>query len=491
MKEKQNKRWGLKLLSLLCAFLVWLGVVNVADPVVTNTVEVPVEIINEEVLTGNDLTYEIVGKKTTTISYEVKTTNAHRIKAGDFRAYADMTELWSVTGSIPIKIEVLSHGDFLESNPVTRTSTIKIETEPLQRKRFDLKTQLTGEMDEGYEAGDVVLSPAYIYAEGPESLIGQISSVGIEINTDGVNGDIQGTVEPNYYDANGNKITLSDRIESDCEEVTYQMTVLKVKNLTLDFQVSGTVAAGYRFTGVSSDVRTVPVVGLKSVLAQIHTLVIPSTHLDITGARSDVVKTVSLEEFLPEGVTIAGLNNHEVQVTMSVERLEERTYTVESQELLYEGEQDDLIYRPVSERISIRVRGLKEDLDSLTIHPDKVVVDVSALTEGRHTVMPELTLDDAFEVMNIPSLELNVISIPEGPGDPGEPSTDESGDPSESPASSSTVSSQETPAENPSAGKAAQAGASAAETSQGSSESRETSEARESSLRIAGLMIKE
>lgn len=50
MKEKQNKRWGLKLLSVLCAFLVWLGVVNVADPVMTSTVEVPVEIVNGEVL---------------------------------------------------------------------------------------------------------------------------------------------------------------------------------------------------------------------------------------------------------------------------------------------------------------------------------------------------------------------------------------------------------------------------------------------------------
>ena len=63
MKEKQNKRWGLKLLSVLCAFLVWLGVVNVADPVMTSTVEVPVEIVNGEVLEASGLTYEIIGKK--------------------------------------------------------------------------------------------------------------------------------------------------------------------------------------------------------------------------------------------------------------------------------------------------------------------------------------------------------------------------------------------------------------------------------------------
>ena len=51
MKEKQNKRRGLKLISLLGAFLVWLWVVNVADPVMTDTVEIPVEIVNGNILT--------------------------------------------------------------------------------------------------------------------------------------------------------------------------------------------------------------------------------------------------------------------------------------------------------------------------------------------------------------------------------------------------------------------------------------------------------
>ena len=94
MKEKQNNRWGLLLISFLCASLVWLGVVNVADPVMTDTVEVPVEIVNSDVLTKNNLTYEVVGKSTTTVQYEVKTTNAYRIRSSDFHAYADMTDMW-------------------------------------------------------------------------------------------------------------------------------------------------------------------------------------------------------------------------------------------------------------------------------------------------------------------------------------------------------------------------------------------------------------
>ena len=49
MKEKLTKNSGLKLVSLLCAFFVWLAVVNVANPVTTGTKEVPVEPIKEQV----------------------------------------------------------------------------------------------------------------------------------------------------------------------------------------------------------------------------------------------------------------------------------------------------------------------------------------------------------------------------------------------------------------------------------------------------------
>ena len=44
-------------------------------------------------------------------------------------------------------------------------------------------------LEDGYQTGKVTLSPETLTVEGPESLIGQISSVGIEINLDGKNAD--------------------------------------------------------------------------------------------------------------------------------------------------------------------------------------------------------------------------------------------------------------------------------------------------------------
>lgn len=416
MKEKQNKRWALKLLSVLCAFLVWLGVVNVADPVMTDTVEVPVEVINGEILTANDLTYEIVGKKTATISYEVNTTNAHRIRASDFRAYADMTDLWSVTGSIPINIEMLSHSEFLVSEPVCRTSTIKIETEPLQSKQFSVGAVTVGTQEDGYEVGAITVTPEVITMEGPESLIGQISSVGIEIDVNGISADQEGTASLLFYDANGNKILLSDRITCDYEEVSYTLTLLRVKNLTLDFEVSGEVADGYRFTGVECDVRTVSVVGLKSVLASLNTITIPSESLDISGARSNVVRTINLADYLPAGVSLADEDRDEVTVTLMVERLVERDFQIELNDASYTGRRNEYVYRANPQEITVRIRALEEELDSLELDSSDVSIDVSMMTEeGTYTVEPQLNLelDQVYEFVSISQCTIHVIRLPE------------------------------------------------------------------------------
>ena len=420
MKEKLNRRWGMKLLSLLCGFLVWLGVVNVADPVMTDTVEVPVEIINGDMLEKNGMTYEIIGKKSTTVSYDVKTTNAHKIRATDFRAYADMTELWSVTGAIPVKIEVLNNEQYIVNSPVSKTSTIKIETEPLQRKRFDLKQILVGELEDNHETGEISLYPSYLYVEGPESLIGQISSAGVEIPLEGVTADTNGVTVPRYYDANGNRIELSSRIESSCESVNYSMQVLRVKNLMVDFEVSGEVADGFRFTGAECSVTSVPVVGLKSALANLNRITIPADALNLDGVNENQKRTIDLTALLPEGISLADPEQSEVTVLLTVEELEERMYTVFVEESCYNGKSSELDYSSIPETVSIRVQALAEELDSFEITSDDISIDVSEMEPGYNLAVVDVELDPVYDLVYVSSLTINVTDkaddMENGPG---------------------------------------------------------------------------
>ena len=50
----------------------------------------------------------------------------------------------------------------------------------------------------------------------------------------------------------------------------------------------------------SADSKSVPVVGLKSALASLNTITIPKEELDVSGARANIVKTIDLNDYLPE-----------------------------------------------------------------------------------------------------------------------------------------------------------------------------------------------
>ena len=216
MKEKLTNNLAIKLIALFCAFFVWLAVVNVANPIKVSTREVPVTITNDQVLEQADLAYDVVGKKTAVISFKIRTKDDYKVKASDFNAYADLSEMYDVTGAIPIRVEVVNNEELLESTPVVKSpEVIKITTEALQTKAFTLKAYPQGEAADGYEAGEVTMVPSQVTVKGPTSLIGQISSVGIRFNIDGAVADVSGTATPEYFDANGNVLSdLGDSVKT-------------------------------------------------------------------------------------------------------------------------------------------------------------------------------------------------------------------------------------------------------------------------------------
>ena len=416
MKEKLTKNAPLKLISLLCAFLVWLAVVNVANPIQTKSIEVPVNITNEEVLESSNLTYEIEGKSTVTILVSARARDIYRFTSEDFKAYADLSELYSVTGAVPVTVEVLDDEQYLTSNgegvkyEVKAPGTVHIKTEELQTKRFALVYHVTGTPagDKDYLPGKVKLTPNYAYVRGPVSQIGQISSVGVEIDIDGKDSDLSGTAVPKFYDANDNELTLSSAVTILGGDISYELTMLKVKKLALDFQVSGQVADGYRMTGVECDVDRVSVAGLRSVLAHMNMLLIESPELSAEGLTADKKCTIDLAEFIPPGLDLAGMDNTSVTVTLKVEQLGNRTYTIDSKDIQLKGASEEYTYELADGTAPLTVRGLKEDLDSLS--PDKMSlsVDVSGMSPGMHTAVLSYQLDDAYSLVGTPSITLEV-----------------------------------------------------------------------------------
>ena len=408
MKERLKSNLGLKILSVFLAFFVWLLVVNVSDPKQSGERSVQLEIINEDALTDAGLTYELVERSTVTIDYTVHMRNSSQIQPGDFRAYIDLADC-NVLGAVPVRLEVLNHKDMV-TNVRANPSVVHVETEPLQRKEFDLRMELKGKAADGYEVNSYTLASKKVWVKGPESLVGQITAVGVEVDIEGAEGDLTGVASPIFYGANGNPLNLGEKVSVNQTEVNYTVQILKVRQLTLDFEVGGNVADGYRFTGIECDAKTISVVGLRSQLASITSITIPSEALSVEGLMAGKVVTVDVSQFLPEGVRMVTDNGDTtIHIRLDVERLSSRIYSIDKNDIVLTGKREGYDYTFIPDIMEVTVQGLEEDLDSLDSAAIKASTDVSQLEAGVHEAAISFeALEHGYEIFDYTRMSLTV-----------------------------------------------------------------------------------
>lgn len=400
MKEKLLNNLGLKVASLVLAFAVWMAIVNISNPIIDDSQSVAVEIRNTEVLAARNLAYEIEGKDVVTVSYQVRTRDRSLVKASDFHAYADLKD-YNVTGAVPITVEINKDKENLvKSDAITaKPMVIRIVTEALQRKQFDLQVNTKGTPEEGYALGISNPAPSFVTVEGRSTLIGQISRIGVEVDVNNANADMDVKVTPILYDANGNKLDLGNKVTVNPHEIECHISILKAKNIAVNFEVSGAVAGGYRYTGLESSVKSVPVVGTKSVLASLSTLSITSDKLNIDGATADKVVELDLSQYLPPNTTVVGNEYKNVKVKLKVEPLVTKVFSLDLDTLDKKGMDADSNYTFDKETSDVTVRGLKEDLDSLDVKKLGAILDVTNFHPGQNQGILKLEIPGGFEVV--------------------------------------------------------------------------------------------
>lgn len=470
MKKIILSNWRFKLISLLVGFVIWILLVNISNPEVVRTKTVPLTVLNESVLTRAGKTYTLPNSDSVTVSYQVRTRDAYKIQAEDFRATVDLENLYDITGAVPVMVEVVGNRDLIGGMPTARPGVIRVDTENVQNKVFSLDTHEEGEPASGYEVGAVTLSSRSVRVSGPESEVGRISSVGVRIPVSDATESFSGTAPVIYYDANGNEISLSDeRLTVDPKEVEYEVSMLRGKSLTLSFQTSGEPATGFNMTGIESAVRAIPVTSADTTLLNKTTeLSIPASALNIEGAREDKVFQIDVANYLPSGITATG--NTAVTVTVKITPTTDRNFTLGlNSGISLRGAKSQYRYSMTPETVSVSVQGLATDLLNMNTASLGAYVEVASLGEGVHLIPLRVTLPKGVTATSVPEVTITVSS--------GETESRQSTESSSESAGSESSSGSESGAESRSAESGSSASAtSAAEHSTGESSSGSTEE---------------
>ena len=419
MKKSLTRNLGLKLASLLLAFVLWFLVAQIYDPKDTVTFNnIQVRLINTELLDEEGKVYEVLDNSNLV---RVTVTGPQSIVKSELRrsdivAEADMSKLTDInTIAITYYCENISN-DSVEIKG--NHDSVRLNVEDKTSKWIKLESNTIGDVASGYMIGNVTLDQTNIEVTGPKSAISQVDHAGVDINVTDSTTSLSANVDIKLYDADDNELTL-ESVKKNVDSAYMTVEVLATKEVPVEIEYMGVPEDGYMATGeVESSVPTVRIAGTVSTLVGISAITVPEDRMNITGQTDNLVDIINLKEYLPSNVRLADKSfDGKITATVYIEPIVSKDLTVAAENISVTGVPDGMEAEITStaEEYNITVSGLSRDVSIL--HDSSVTGilnltqwmednGVEELTPGTYTI--PVTFNLAEDITVVPDINIHI-----------------------------------------------------------------------------------
>lgn len=419
MKKLLTRNLGLKLASLLLAFVLWFLVAQIYDPKDTVTFNnIQVRLINTELLDEEGKVYEVLDNSNLV---RVTVTGPQSIVKSELRrsdivAEADMSKLTDInTIAITYYCENISN-DSVEIKG--NHDSVRLNVEDKTSKWIKLESNTIGDVASGYMIGNVTLDQTNIEVTGPKSAISQVDHAGVDINVTDSTTSLSANVDIKLYDADDNELVL-ESVKKNVDSAYMTVEVLATKEVPVEIEYMGVPEAGYMATGeVESSVPTVRIAGTVSTLVGISAITVPEDRMNITGQSDNLVDIINLKEYLPANVRLADKSfDGKITATVYIEPIVSKDLTVAAENISVTGVPDGMEAEITStaEEYNITVSGLSRDVSIL--HDSSVTGilnltqwmednGVEELTPGTYTI--PVTFNLAEDITVVPDINIHI-----------------------------------------------------------------------------------
>lgn len=432
-----TNNFGLKLLAALFAVILWLVVVNIDDPKLSQRFSASVVIENADYLTSQGKYFEVLDDSNTIVfTVTAKRSYLEKLSNTDFKAVANMENAAidneTGIGKVPIEVTALRYSSLVTISKATQN--LEIALDELAQQQYIVTVDTTGTLPEDCALGDVTVSPNLLKVSGPQSVVNQIDHVTASIDVTNMTEDVVASVIPVLYDADGNVIDKNN-LTLNMSTVTVTVHILDTKAVTLMFNVTGTPADGYAYMDMEYEPQTITIKGTASSLNNVTMVNIPESALDISGARADITQVIDVSEYLPAGVMMADKEESKVTVTVHIARLATKTVNIFPSSVQVLNLQDGYKLSFDSSVIRVALSGVESDIAALDASSIVASIDAGQLTPGTHEVELVLDLDENIYhepvTVSVTVSEDTADDTPEDPGNTDQQPTDEPTDPSD------------------------------------------------------------
>lgn len=400
---------GLKLLAFLFAFLLWLIVVNIDNPVISKTFSgIPVIVEHSEILTEQKKTYQIVDDtQNVNVTVSAKRRTLSKIKAEDIIVTADIKEMY-LDSQIPLEVSISGYEGNYE-NALTNPRNLQIQIEENISKTSNITPMATGEVRDGFVLGNLTTDPETVTINGPESLVDRISKVVAEVDVSGLAEDTTLASQLVLYDVDNNVIDQS-RLANNLGNfgVNVAVTLYKTKKVPIHVDTSQlAVKEGFSIATVKLAPEEIAVAGLDEILDEIESIEIPAEEFEGRMVDSRTDYTLDLNKYLPAGVQLADSMANSLIVTVSVEKDGTRNFELPIGSITVKNLDDSLrMSYSKTDNLEVHVKGTKESLDAINIERIAVIDLKEYDKAGTYTVPVQIELPEGCSLEGEAAVEI-------------------------------------------------------------------------------------
>ena len=392
MKKNLTKNIPLKIMSIIVGILVWLIVVNVDDPIITKGFVISdVQIINEAYV---DQLGEMVMQDDRENSVRVYITGerkiVNRLTSSDIKAVADLQQAQS-TDTDPVMIPITATcSGILPENVRVSPQNLSVHLEKKVTKEFAINvTSDDSKPAQGLEVASLTANPEKVRITGPESLVGKIDSVSVDVSSklEGIDQDTTIT---------GAELTITDKNQD-----------------TLSY--TGEPAEGYVVDSVTTVPETFSVAGSEEALDNLklqgNTIYLDNENVDISGKSNDVEKKVNLSELLPDGLKLTSGSSTDLWITVNILPEGSKIYSFPTEDIKVKGLPDDLQLAFEVADIELKVQAEDEDLSKFDLKSVGAVLSMDDWEEGSYEVPIKISLPEGYKLLEDVTAEIKISKV--------------------------------------------------------------------------------
>ena len=390
------------ILSLLLAFVIWISAVTSANPNVEAEFSIPLEVRQQ----SSDIA--IVDPLPQTVDLKILAPESiiqSLEEDNPLVAYISLTDITAGTYRFLVQVQIpdqLNPIRVLEQNP----EKLELKVSNLISKLLPVSIQVEGEPAIGYQTSGLSWDGSSVTVIGQDSKVQEVAVVVGILDISDSTGSISRSITLEARNTAG-EIVEGVMLQPETVLVNQSISLQGgYRNLAVNVTTQGVVEPGYRFTSITPAPPTVMVFSEDPQLVEGLPGYVNTKPLNLNGVDGYLETILELD--LPEGVTVVG--DPTVLIQVNVTALE--TSMVITREIEVIGLLPGLNAQVSPSQVSVRVSGPVPVLENLTLRDIRVVVDLTSLEVGTHTLTPTVEIlptDIIWEDVSPATVEIVIL----------------------------------------------------------------------------------